>query len=55
MIANILRLRDLCFGPLGCVELLNAPEGACGTATAGGTESVMLAVKTARDHARRPL
>ncbi|MCA9608553.1 MAG: aspartate aminotransferase family protein, partial [Myxococcales bacterium] len=26
-----------------CLELLNAPEGACGTATAGGTESVMLA------------
>ena len=34
-----------------CLELLNAPEGAAGTATAGGTESVMLAVKTARDHA----
>lgn len=32
---------------------LRAPEGAVGTATAGGTESVMLAVKTARDHARR--
>ncbi len=32
-----------------CLELLNAPEGAVGTATAGGTESVMLAVKTARD------
>lgn len=35
------------------LELLGAPEGAVGTATAGGTESVMLAVKTARDHARR--
>ncbi|MEC8025767.1 MAG: aspartate aminotransferase family protein [Myxococcota bacterium] len=34
-----------------CLELLNAPPGAAGTATAGGTESVMLAVKTARDHA----
>lgn len=32
-----------------CLELLNAPEGAVATATAGGTESVMLAVKTARD------
>jgi len=31
------------------LELLSAPEGACGTATAGGTESVMLAVKSARD------
>lgn len=36
-----------------CLDLLNAPEGAVGTATAGGTESVMLAVKAARDHARR--
>ena len=35
-----------------CRELLRAPEGAVGTATAGGTESVMLAVKSARDHAR---
>lgn len=31
---------------------LNAPEGAAGSFTSGGTESVMLAVKTARDHAR---
>lgn len=39
-----------------CLELLRAPEGAVGTATAGGTESVMLAVKSARDwfRARRP-
>jgi glutamate/tyrosine decarboxylase-like PLP-dependent enzyme len=36
-----------------CLELVCAPEGAVGTATAGGTESVMLAVKAARDHARR--
>jgi len=35
-----------------CLELLHAPAGAVGTATAGGTESVMLAVKTARDWAR---
>ncbi len=35
------------------LDLLQAPEGAVGTATAGGTESVMLAVKTARDHARK--
>ncbi len=34
------------------LELLNAPEGAVGTATAGGTESVMLAVKSARDFSR---
>ncbi len=32
---------------------LRAPEGAVGTATAGGTESVLLSVKTARDYARR--
>jgi sphinganine-1-phosphate aldolase len=32
-----------------CLDILHAPEGAVGTATAGGTESVMLAVKTARD------
>lgn len=36
-----------------CLELLSAPEGAVGTATAGGTESVILAVKSARDFARR--
>lgn len=36
-----------------CLELMHAPEGAVGTATAGGTESVMLAVKTARDLARK--
>lgn len=36
-----------------CLELVRAPAGACGTATAGGTESVMLAVKSARDHARQ--
>ncbi|MBI1239174.1 MAG: aminotransferase class V-fold PLP-dependent enzyme [Alphaproteobacteria bacterium] len=31
---------------------LNAPEGAAGSFTSGGTESCMLSVKTARDHAR---
>ncbi len=36
-----------------CLELMRSPEGAVGTATAGGTESVMLAVKAARDHARK--
>ena len=36
-----------------CLELVRAPEGAVGTATAGGTESVMLAVKAARDFARK--
>ncbi len=35
-----------------CLELTRAPKGAVGTATAGGTESVMLAVKAARDEAR---
>ena len=35
-----------------CLELLRAPTGAVGTATSGGTESVLLAVKTARDFAR---
>ena len=34
-------------------EALRAPDGAVGTSTAGGTESVMLAVKAARDHARK--
>lgn len=31
---------------------LNAPQGAAGNFTSGGTESCMLAVKTARDYAR---
>ncbi len=31
---------------------LGAPDGAVGTFTSGGTESIMLAVKAARDHAR---
>lgn len=35
------------------LEIMNAPEGAVGTATTGGTESVMLAVKSARDYARK--
>jgi sphinganine-1-phosphate aldolase len=36
-----------------CREVTRAPQGAVGTATAGGTESIMLAVKAARDHSRR--
>lgn len=32
--------------------LLNAPEGAAGAMTSGGTESIAMAVKAARDHAR---
>lgn len=36
-----------------CLEIMNAPDGAVGTATAGGTESVMLAVKTAREYAKK--
>src|ERR1700735_4310261 len=35
-------------------SVLRAPPGAVGTTTAGGTESVMLAVKAARDPARPP-
>jgi glutamate/tyrosine decarboxylase-like PLP-dependent enzyme len=34
------------------LELLNAPAGAGGSVSAGGTESNMMAVKTARDWAR---
>ncbi len=33
-------------------EMLNAPEGAVGSITTGGTESILMAVKTARDWAR---
>jgi sphinganine-1-phosphate aldolase len=36
-----------------CKEVVRAPEGAVGTVTAGGTESIMLTVKAARDHARK--
>jgi sphinganine-1-phosphate aldolase len=36
-----------------CRDMVRAPDDSVGTATAGGTESVMLAVKAARDHARR--
>jgi sphinganine-1-phosphate aldolase len=34
------------------LSLLNAPEGATASMTSGGTESIILAVKAARDHAR---
>ncbi len=34
------------------ISLLNAPQGAAGAMTSGGTDSIFLAVKTARDHAR---
>ena len=37
-----------------CLEFMGAPDGAVGTATAGGTESVMLAVKAARNGRGRP-
>lgn len=33
-------------------SLLNAPSGAAGAMSSGGTDSIFLAVKTARDHAR---
>jgi glutamate/tyrosine decarboxylase-like PLP-dependent enzyme len=34
------------------LSLLHGPEGACGNMTSGGTESILMAVKTCRDHAR---
>src|SRR5512139_862534 len=34
-------------------SLLGGDENTCGTFTSGGTESLLLAVKTARDYARR--
>ncbi|MBM3651200.1 MAG: aspartate aminotransferase family protein [Alphaproteobacteria bacterium] len=34
------------------LDLMNAPEGAAGTFTSGGSESIFLAVQTARDWAR---
>ncbi len=34
------------------LNLLNAPEGACGNMTSGGSESIFMAVKTCRDQAR---
>lgn len=34
------------------LSLLNAPPGAAGAMTSGGTDSIVMAVKTARDHAR---
>ncbi len=33
------------------LDLLNAPDGACGNLTSGGTESILMAVKTCRDQA----
>ena len=35
------------------LALLHAPEGAAGNITSGGTDSITMAVKTARDHARK--
>ena len=34
------------------LSLLNAPEGAAGAMTSGGTDSIVMAIKAARDHAR---
>lgn len=34
------------------LDLLRAPAGSAGSFTSGGTESILLSVKTARDHAR---
>ena len=34
------------------LSLLGAPEGACGDMTSGGTESILMAVKTCRDYWR---
>lgn len=36
-----------------CLKLYNAPDGAAGTMTSGGTESIIMAVKTYRDWARK--
>ena len=33
------------------LNLLNAPDGACGNLTSGGSESILMAVKTCRDQA----
>lgn len=35
------------------LSLLNAPANACGSFTSGGTESILMAVKAARDYSRR--
>ena len=35
------------------LSLLHAPEGAAGSITSGGTDSITMAVKAARDHARK--
>lgn len=35
-----------------CLDLFGAPQGATGSFTSGGSESILLAVKTARDWAR---
>lgn len=34
------------------LKLFHAPEGAAGTVTSGGTESIILSIKTHRDWAR---
>jgi sphinganine-1-phosphate aldolase len=36
-----------------CLDLFGAPQGATGSFTSGGSESILLAVKTARDWARQ--
>lgn len=47
---SLMRLENEVVG-MACAHL-NAPEGAVGSFTTGGTESCMLAMKTARDSAR---
>jgi sphinganine-1-phosphate aldolase len=39
------------FGLTKVLELYNAPEGAAGTTTSGGTESILMACKAWRDKA----
>ncbi len=34
------------------LDLFHGPDGACGNMTSGGTESIVMAVKAARDHSR---
>lgn len=48
--ASLKRLEEEVLG-IG-LDLFDAPQGAAGTMTGGGTESILLAVKSARDHAR---
>lgn len=47
---SLARMEDEVIGM--CASLFRAPPEACGSFTSGGTESIFLALKTARDHFR---